>query len=112
MRAHMLGVPVELCRNALERPTCSCSHVRSGRSLIDRSIPREPKRLEVCLRFDAASLVDCLVVLVETGTAAALGLACAATGCKIREGNHLQLEQTLILKLRTCWAGFEVWIEL
>ena len=31
----------ELCRKALESPTCSCSHVRCGRSLLDRSIRKE-----------------------------------------------------------------------
>ena len=28
----------ELCRKALESPTCFCSHVRRGRSLLDGSI--------------------------------------------------------------------------
>ena len=37
-RARMLGRVAELCRMALERLTCSCSHVRRGWSLMDRSI--------------------------------------------------------------------------
>ena len=35
--AYALANAAELCREALERLTCSCSHVRIGRSLMDRS---------------------------------------------------------------------------
>ena len=37
MRARILARTAELCRKALESSTCSCSHVRRGRSLLDRS---------------------------------------------------------------------------
>ena len=38
MRARILARAAELCRKAFESPTCFCSHVRRGRSLLDRSI--------------------------------------------------------------------------
>ena len=38
MRARILARTSELCRKALESPTCFCSHMRCGRSLLDLSI--------------------------------------------------------------------------
>ena len=38
MRARILARAAELCRKVLESPMCSCSHMRRGRSLLDRSI--------------------------------------------------------------------------
>ena len=40
----------ELCRKALERLTCSCTHVRCGRSLMDQSIAtmRQSTKFQAC----------------------------------------------------------------